>query len=120
MRRLVVGGILPGDAEPVNRIMHQRVKAVAGEMCRCIDTERAAVFRSPYHFFPPVSEQVGLKNRVSFRAVVGQHASRLKYRLQTAVFSIPFFNLWPADRSVPVMIKQFSDQITVPPDGEIG
>ncbi|AII37849.1 hypothetical protein M036_03730 [Bacillus subtilis TO-A] len=61
-----------------------------------------------------------MKNRVSFRAVVGQHAGRLKYRLQTAVFSIPFFNLWPADRSVPVMIKQFSDQITVPPDGEIG
>lgn len=80
MRRLVVRGILPSDPEPVNRIVHQRVNTVMGKMCRCIDTERTAVFGSPNDLFPPVSEQVGLKNRVSFCPVVGQHIFRLKNR----------------------------------------
>ena len=76
MRRLVVADVLPGDRDPILRIVHQRVEAIGCRDCRRVDPQRGVVVGAPDDLFAPVTQDVGRQRRRRLGAVVGARAGR--------------------------------------------
>ena len=62
MGRLVVGGVLPADGEPVDIVVHQGRHGVGRGDVGGEDVQMGSIARVPKDdFFAPVAKEVGLK-----------------------------------------------------------
>src|SRR4051812_25561670 len=76
VRRLIVADVLPGDAESILRIVHERDEAMAGGNGRAIDGYLFVVSAGKNDFSPPVAKQIGAQNRRGFGSIIGESAFR--------------------------------------------
>src|SRR4051812_32291609 len=94
MRWLIVGHVLPGNAEAVLRIIHQGVETMGSWYSRREDTQLLVIGSTVDHFFAPIAPDISAQHRVCFGAIVA-HAIVLCSFQQTiglAVLVIPFIN----------------------------
>ena len=58
VRRLIVRNVLPGNAQTVLRIVHQRIEAILSRYNRGVNVQLFIVRRAPDHFFPPIAQNI--------------------------------------------------------------
>ena len=88
MRRLVVGDVLPRDAQPVLRVVHQRIEPMLGWNGGRINPQFLVVGRAPDHFFAPVAENVSAQGGVAFVPLFEAQPSAVSITVST--FSAQF------------------------------
>ncbi len=70
VRRLIVGGVLPGDGFPVLPIMHEGIKTVRRGGGGREDHQLSVVRISPDHLLTPIAKQVRGQSRIGFGGIV--------------------------------------------------
>src|SRR5262249_7987576 len=70
MRRLVIGDVLPRDAQPILGVVHQRIEPTPGRNGGRINPQFLVVGRAPDHFLAPITQNVGAQRGRGLRAVV--------------------------------------------------
>ena len=113
MGRLIIGYVLPGDAETIDRVVHEGAESVPGWNCGGEDAQFFVVASSGDDFLPPITEYIGAKDRVGFRSVVGntvEIAGGKQIGFDGSIV-VPL-----RDRHA---IEQFAQQIAIPPDAHV-